>query len=233
MPFQLAIPLLDRIVEGPWWVVLMRCLFICPIIPMLIAPVLESRWLPLNPLKTQFWAFFPGNPALAGFIAAGSTLTAVPSTTGIWQTTGMQWIMFASAIVIYLFLTFKLDRDVYRPDQMKSPTKVYHNLLYSWYGYLGAAMFVVVISASIDPAERFLKLLPGLFWLGCLVKDNFTSKEKLAVKFQTAHANWCVIWKHWQFRRLIPLRLTENPVYVYAFPGSTEVWPPDAMKAAA
>jgi len=225
MPFDLLLPL-DGIMEGEVWQVALKALSICPLIPIVLVLVFESRWLPLRP-KYQFWAFFPGNVFLAAYITTSSLLLGAPATTGIWQSKGMQAVILLLTIGFY-FLARRLDRKAYAPDQIKTPFKQYHNLLYVWYMYLAVMMTIVVISARVPLEHKLLIMSPGFAWVLCWLKDSsFTSPEKLAVKMQTAHANYCPIWKKWSFRRLVAL--TDPGRYGYAFPGATtEYWTPNS-----
>lgn len=205
---NLLLPL-DWIVQGSFIEVLLKCLLICPVIPMLLGLLIESRWVPLGP-KYQFLAFFPGNPFLAIFIATAVTfLKAQPDDALSPLGAGWNQAVLVGAFVVYVAMNIMDLTSNYTREQMASATKIYHNALYFWYGYLAAVLFADLIRAQ---APFFTKLAVagfGLLWLGCLIADNFTSKERLAVRFKTAHANNAPIWKTWRLRRL-------QPDYVYA-----------------
>ena len=200
------------LVEGGFWWVLIKCLFVCPILPILLDLVFGSRLVPLNP-KYQFWAFFPGNPCLAIYIALCSTAQGSPRPNGFWQSAGLDQVLLVGAIIIYVMLNIMDLKSNYTVEQMSSPFKVWHNLLYLWYGYLAFHMTLVLL-ASTDPLwVKLVKMTPGLAWFACLVKDSaFTSEEELKIKFQTAHVPWNPIWKT---KHLLTLHNSANGTYCY------------------
>jgi len=192
MQLTLLLPL-QWVLTGGFVTVLIKCLLICPIMPQLLGLVLESRWVPWSP-RYQFLAFVPGNPFLACFIALCSTTQPVGS--HLFLNGWSRWVFLAGAGAFYLGLTLWLDPGVYTKRQMLSPTKVYHNLLYFWYGYLAATVWAGMLQSDISAGRKILCSLAGMVWLLCLVADNFTPKDVLQQRFKFAHDDqWTPIWK--------------------------------------
>jgi hypothetical protein len=196
---QLLAPL-QWIVEGGFWRTLFVCMLISPILPQVLGVVFCSYWAPLRPSR-QFYAYFPGDLFLALFIAGVSTTFKggnfyIPA-----------WLNIAAAVAMLAFYVGLsiLDLGAYRKDQLWSTNKVYHNLLYAWYGYLAVACFCGMWWTGTSVLKMFLVTLPGLVWLSCLVADNMTSKERLENRFLRAHADNLPIWKTgWRLRKFNP-----------------------------
>lgn len=194
------LPPLQWIVAGGFWRTLCVCLLICPIMPQLLGIVFCSYWAPWRPSR-QFYAYIPGNPFLALFIACMSTTFDggdfyVPP-----------WLNIAAAIgaPIFWVVLSVMDRSVYRKEQLWSVNKVYHNLLYAWYGYLAVACFGGLWCTDATVWQKLLITIPGLVWLGCLVADNSVSKERLRKRFIYAHSDNLPVWKTGaRLRRLNP-----------------------------
>lgn len=204
---------LDFIVTGGFWRTLGICLLICPVLPIVFELVFNSRLVPLNPFRYQFWAFFPGNPFLGLYIALCAEALRFAGPVGFWQSTVLQWVLLSGAIVICAALFYLDKQSKYTRAQLLSVFKIWHNLLYSWYGYLAVAMTIVLLASTLDGSEKVWRMLPGLFWLGCLIKDNFTPEEELKVKFQTAHTAWNPIWRT---RRLLRMHRSRMGTYFWA-----------------
>jgi hypothetical protein len=193
MPFDLALPV-GWVLSGGFWLVLAKCLLICPIMPMLLGLVFESRWVPLSP-RFQFTAFFPGNPLLAIYIAWASTFKERQSPSGFWQTSSTQHLLVVGTFLAYIQLSNLDLASKFTREQLAGPTKRYHNALYFWYGYVIAVATILVVTASVPVSQRLLASIPGLLWVGCLIYDSVTPEESLNIKFQTAHAPWNPLWK--------------------------------------
>lgn len=192
------LPLNWVVSHGPWWA-LLWCLLICPVIPQLLGVVFVSYWPPLNPRRFQFWAYFPGNVFLAMFIA--SMATTYPHG-GFKVNVWINWSCLLGAAVVYLVLQ-RMDDGPYDEAQLITANKQYHNFLYFWYGYLAVASYIGMWETDASVVRKLAITVPGLLWLGCLVKDNLTSKEKLAPKFEYAHARRNIpLWRNgWRLRR--------------------------------
>lgn len=198
---ELLLPL-DWILAGGFWIVLAKCLLVCPIIPQLLGLVFESRWVPWHPSR-QFLAFMPGNPFLALFIALASTTLDRPGTDGFWQSTGFSQAVLVGSFVVYVVLNIMDLASNYTREQMASATKIYHNALYFWYGYLAVMVCSAMLASTAGAVQKALIMIPGLLWLGCLVIDSAsTSPEVLEIRFKTAHADNAPVWKTRRLRRL-------------------------------
>ena len=210
---NLLLPL-DFIVTGGFWRTLAICLLICPVLPIVFELVFNSRLVPLNPFKYQFWAFFPGNPFLALYIALCAGALSYPDgPAGFWQSTLLQWILLVGAALVCAGLYYMDTKSNYTRAQMLSVFKQWHNFLYFWYGYLAVAMTVILLTSTMGGWEKFLRMIPGLLWLACLVKDSaFTSEEELKVKFQTAHTGWRPLWRT---KRILRMRRSRMGTYFW------------------
>ena len=194
---QILLPPLQWVVSGGFWQTLLICLVICPALPQLLGVVFVSYWAPWNP-RYQFWAYIPGNPCLALFIAGAST--TVPS--GDFRINPVLNIAAViGALVVYWVLTW-MDSKVYTRGQMWSANKLYHNLLYFWYGYLAVVCFIGVLGSAVSVGMKVLIVAPGVLWLTCLVIDMLTSRPVLVRKWKYAHAENLPLWKTgWHLRR--------------------------------
>lgn len=190
---------LGWIVDGGFLRTLAICLAICPGSPQLLGLVFDGYWVPWSP-RYQFLAFVPGNPCLAIFIAAASHT---------FRDSGFQipvWVNYATLvgfILVYVALNILDFGAQYTIGQMRSATKLYHNLLYLWYGYLAATCLIAMwMSAPVGFWTKALATIPGLCWLACLVADSFKSDENLQSCFMFAHVESIPIWKtNWMPRR--------------------------------
>jgi hypothetical protein len=187
------------VVDGGFWRTFGICLLICPILPQLIGMIGASYWPPLNPLRNQFWAYFPGNPCLALFIA----LTSTTYDGGDFAINPVaNWGALIVMLMAYLALG-QMDKQVYKPGQLRSANKRYHNLLYFWYGYLAVVCALEMFSSDVSFTEKVWITVPGALWVACLLVDSFfTSKELLEQKCGHAHADDVPIWaarglRHW------------------------------------
>jgi hypothetical protein len=187
---------LQLIISGGFWQTLMVCLIICPVIPQLLGVVFCSYWVPWDP-HYQFLSYVPGNPCLALFIAGASTelqhgtFTISPL---------LNWACIVGAIVACALLTYLDAISEYSHAQMLSANKVYHNLLYSWYGYLTFVCFIGLLSADASVGRKLLIMVPGLFWLLCLGVDNFVPGYVKILRTLYAHADTYPIWRRWKLR---------------------------------
>jgi hypothetical protein len=192
-------PPFDQVVSHGFLWTLMICLMISPGLPQILGVVFCSYWPPIDPREDQFWAYVPGDIFLALFVAGTSAFFDHGRFRIHWS---ILVAVAAVMLVVYAGLTF-MDRQVYTKTQMRSANKVYHNLLYFWYGSIAIICFIGMWWGA--PGSLYKKLavtLFGLVWVGCLVKDNLTPLEALDVKFRFAHANNLPLWKTgWKIRR--------------------------------
>lgn len=184
------------------------CWLLTPGMMIVIAPLLESRWLPLGRYR-QFRSFFPGDLFLgvstAGLLVLAQTLPPVPRwyNSGVWH-----WSVQIAAIAVALVLTWsEYKAGAYPLRAILSPTKLYHNfLLYGGYGYVALTTLVAVLFGS-DWTWSFagwlvLCLLPLLWWGYLVIQDNSLSGEQARWKAASAHIeDWTPIW--WGWHRLV------------------------------
>ena len=179
---DLLLPL-GWIIGGGFLQTLIICLIICPGLPQLLGYVFDGYWVPWDP-RYQFLAFVPGNPFLAWFIA---------STSVTFQDQGFSlnpianYTIVAGAFVFYVVLNVMDLGSNYTMGQMKSATKVYHNTLYFWYGYLAVSCFIAMLGTSAPLSYKVLATIPGVLWIGCMVADNFMPEHIQRQRFKFAH----------------------------------------------
>ncbi|HEX6416215.1 MAG TPA: hypothetical protein VFZ62_01705 [Candidatus Saccharimonadales bacterium] len=183
-------------------VTFLLCLVITPGLMIVIAKVLESRWLPLGP-KKQFLSFFPGD-ILLGLTTAGLLVLAqrLPVEDRWYNAFWLHFLVQVAAIAIAFYLTFdELKNFAYPLEAILSPTKIYHNfLLYAGYGYL-VFMTLVAVLAGSDWSWGFagllgLTLLPALVWLVLVRMDSTLPPHRHSIKAQSAHVHdWRPIWR--------------------------------------
>lgn len=184
---------LEWLLVGSWWFVLLKCWITCPVGPTLLGLIFESRWVPWSP-KYQFLAFVPGNFFLGTFIALSTTtFDALPSS-GLYNHPLAHVFALLGTGGLYIALNY-LDFGAYSKAQLLGATKIYHNSLYFWYGYVAVMCLLAVLAADVSAFAKLGVMLPGLVWIACLVIDARTSPEKLEPKFKFAHADNVPIWK--------------------------------------
>jgi len=183
------------------WVIVLTCLFIAPFASYLIAPVLESRWMPWD-WGHQFKAFFPGDIflslAVGWMLWQGRNLPEQKS----WYTTW--WFHVLVFVLMFGFATWQTWREAnadstaafaWPAGVAMSPTKLYHNFaLYGVYGYLATTALVALVAGG-----RWVDALIGLLiaapWVFFLLIDNHTSEEVRVARLEQAHiANWRPVW---------------------------------------
>lgn len=198
----------DKLGTFPWlgwlvdfnsfWLTLLVAWQITPGMMMLIAPIFESRWLPLDPSR-QFLSFFPGDLFLGLAFAFGVKLAAKLPDKQRWYNAPLwHWLVLVGAFVAASIMTFVIERGAYELDQLYSPTKLYHNyVLYVFYGYvILTTLLPALLYAPWDDAEANLLrvgvLAPLLIWANFVRLDNGPGAEG---KAQHAHIHgWDPIW---------------------------------------
>ena len=199
--FDHLVPPFSWIVSGGFWQTLVICLLICPVIPQLLGVVFVSYWAPWDP-RYQFLSYIPGNPFLALFVAGAST-TFSPAEFRVNPVLNVG--IFVAMFVVWAVLT-RMDAHAYTRGQMRSANKVYHNLLYWWYGYLAIVCALALLASDRPFGQKCLIMAPGVVWLSLLIIDSFlTPKSTGARKLRFAHAETLPIWKTgWRLRRRTP-----------------------------
>ncbi len=191
-----------------WWVIMLVCLVITPGMMLLLAPILESRWLPLGP-SYQFRAFFPGDV----FLSLAVTLLIwsgreLPAEKGWYSSSWFHALVFLATLGLAVGLTLMeirapVDAAYAWPERTRtSPTKLYHNFALYWlYGYMA-----IVAAAACLAGGLWLRLVEALLiaspWLFGLLTDNRAAEEVRLARLQYAHiADWRPIWANsWRVR---------------------------------
>lgn len=194
------------------WTTLLLCLLVTPVAMMVIAPVGETRWLPLGS-KHQFQSFFPGDIFLGIGAAillrmAGDLPAEERWYNNFWWHLSLQLV----TIIAAAWLTYGEFRErnvLYPARALRSPTKAYHNAgLYVAYGYVVVATLVAVLFGgawSKDGAFNWkfsLVLATAIAflyqWLKRVIADGRlrkTNPRAFKAKIRGAHiADWQPIW---------------------------------------
>lgn len=179
---------------------LLICWLITPGMMMVIAPIFESRWLPLSPSK-QFLSFFPGDLFL-GILATGLCYSVVrlPGGDRMLGPVKVNSVPVQLAILVIVAIVAiaqhqgEVKAGIYPRRAVNSPTKWYHDLvLYVGYGYLIVSTFITLIVAGSWGALWALCALPWVFFLGYDSSKRDTAAGRL--RAQHAHvADWEPIW---------------------------------------
>jgi len=197
-------------------VTLLWCLFLTPGLMILIAPVLETRWLPLSP-RHQFLSFFPGDIFL-GLMTAGFLVLAqeLPAEHRWYNSELWHGCLQGLTLIVACVLTARESRDGIYPERaLVSPTKLYHNiLLYAGYGYAIVATLVAVLFGSAWSWTLVLQLgfclLPGAVWAVLVARDNTLTRFGAYQKASWAHVqDWTPFWTYrgrYRFRQLFTRR---------------------------
>lgn len=206
----------DWLTTGPWLVTLLLCLLLTPGIPVLLALVFESRWLPFN-WRFQFLTFSIGDVFLAMFVTA-ITVYIRAST---FRPIDLWWHLVT--LVLTLAIAWWFTRGemkaakarafaAYAPRAVNSPTKLYHNYaLYCGYAYVMVMLVTeVILQAVIDGYLNWwlaLAFVPLLVWaaflfleqriLQFLTRNNHLTPKKVnLLRAEFAHIkDWKPIWK--------------------------------------
>lgn len=184
------------------FVSLLFCLLLAPLAMVVIAPLFESRFLPLG--KNQFGSFFPGSLYLAIATAILLVLAGdLPHEAHWYNSFWWNLLLQLGAIIAAVGLTYGAYRTkIYPPRALRSPTKVFNNLLYAFYGYVTVEVFTAVLFGSDwgfwfgvkqTVAWYFLYL-----WLRRIIRDARlpkTNPEAYKRKLAHAHvADWQPLW---------------------------------------
>lgn len=127
--------------------------FISPVGLILIACVLEGRWISLRP-PTQFAAFFPGDLFL-GIGVGGLAAAAWRMSSQYILPSWMELVVVVSAVCVGCFMGYKFHKNeceaayageigAYKPEAMWTPSKLYHNL--GVFTAIGAVAFGSVLA---------------------------------------------------------------------------------------
>jgi hypothetical protein len=211
----------DWLIDGPWWAIFLKCLLFTPIALVIIAPLFESRWLPLD-LTYQFVTFIVGDVFLALFVATITSYiresAAMPI--DLWY----HLVILAVCFAVAWFMTHgemkaaKANAEAaYTPRAVRSPTKIYHNyVLYGGYAYVMVALTTqVILQDHFWSWSTGLVFVPFLVWLTILLVEGFKTPMRVAkLRARFAHIDdWKPIWENdWHVRQLI--RRKDGGVYI-------------------
>lgn len=181
----------DWIVSHSWWRVLIIALTICPVIPfalewiqfrkVIIIPWGDNR-------DKQFYAFLPGNIFLAVFLAANSVGLNHPGAPGWWQSPYCSLVVGLGAFTAFVGLNVMDYNSFYTIAQLRSCFKIYHNLLYFWYGYLQVSTFIGMFTSTLPEWYKLVATIPGLAWAACLLGDNLQNETVNRRRMYWAHS---------------------------------------------
>lgn len=204
------LPVFGATAGHSWWLTLFICWAVTPLAMIVIAPVFETRFLPLNP-RRQFLAFFPGDLFL-GAMVTGLLMTAklLPDRQAWYNAVVTHLLILVCCAIVASALTFLEVRDAkpasatvrqagYSKRAILSPTKLYHNIvLYVGYGYV-AVSTMIADAAGGQWGWMIIALIPGLIWLGMMQVENRTLANKPDLrlsKAQGAHiSDWRPFWR--------------------------------------
>lgn len=192
----------DWLIDGPWWLVFLKCALFTPLALIIIAPILESRWLPLH-WRRQFLTFTIGDIALAVFVA--TIVSYIRESSFMQIDLWLHLAVLASCLFVAWFMTHGEWKSAlagaeaaYAPRAVRSPTKLYHNYaLYGGYAYVMAMLFAeVVLQGRFLSWSTTLVFLPFLIWLAILLLEGIlTSKEVAVSRAHNAHVrDWQPLW---------------------------------------
>lgn len=194
-------------------VIVCLCLLITPGIPVLMAPLLEARWLPLG-RKYQFGAFFPGDVFLSAAVAQLLILgRLLPDEQRWYATPSFHTVVALGALTVAVSLTVM---EIKAPPTAAyawpvrtrtSPTKLYHNFaLYGGYGYLAVTALIACLAGGLAlPVLAAVSL--AMVWIFFLMIDNKAPEEVRIARLRYAHiADWKPIWANgWRVRTIAEL----------------------------
>lgn len=195
-----TLPVFSTFVDMSWPWRLAWAWFFTPVAMMFIAPIFESRWLPLG--KKQFRGFFPGDLFLGGaFTLLAQSAQRINAEGGDhwWQSDRWHLTCFFGALIGgFLFRSF-VDGRNYAPWALWSPTKLYHDfVLYTAYGYLLVSMGIPVMLHAYpkymgEGLQYYGAFALIIAWAACVVHDM--TKRDMREVGRTAHdEHWKFIW---------------------------------------
>lgn len=202
----------DWLIDGPWWAVFLKCILLTPVALMIIAPLFESRWLPLH-WSQQFLTFTIGDVFLAMFVA--SIVSFIRESAFVPISLWYHFVVLAACFGVAWFITrgeMKSAKakttNAYTERAVRSPTKLYHNyVLFGGYGYVMVLLVSEVVLQGRWSWWLLLVFAPFFVWLGILLLENhilkfltrngpLTIKDVAFLRSRHAHVNdWAPVWK--------------------------------------
>jgi hypothetical protein len=183
-----------------FFVSLFLTLLLAPVAMMLIAPIFETRLLPLG--KAQFDGFFPGTIFLAiGTAILLSIASDFPPEAHWYNSFWWHFAVQAATIIGAVVMTLG-DKKVYPKRALYSPTKIWNNLMYAFYGYVAVTTFVTQLFGAewgfwmgVKEAIAWLSIA---MWVVRLRRDARLPKDNPSLfnhKVASAHReDWKPIW---------------------------------------
>jgi hypothetical protein len=193
------------LIDGPFWFVLVKCLLVTPGALIIIAPILESRWLPLD-WRRQFVTFVIGDIALAVFVAllADHIQRVALMPVEWWAHVA---VLVACLGVAWFFTHGEMKaakaggETAYTPRAVMSPTKLYHNyVLYGGYAYV-IVMLVTQMSlqGQFTVLDTWLVWVPFLAWFALLILEAvYTPKHVSVSRAKHAHIDDWRVLRYWR-----------------------------------
>ncbi|RWZ78081.1 MAG: hypothetical protein EOT04_03055 [Candidatus Chaera renei] len=180
------------VLNWPLWGVALFAFMATPGMMIFIIVSVEGRRFPWRPSE-QFLGFIPGDLFLGTFFVYAAWLARrLPETTRFYNSGWFQWTLLAAfaagATALYL-----AGFGLYTASQMRSPSKLYHDFLYFWYGYMVAATFVAALFATAPSFSATALVSLGMAWLALVMYDSTTGARNAPVKARSAH--WEFDWR--------------------------------------
>lgn len=187
---------LEMLASERFWGALVFAWMLTPIGFILVGCVLESRWVPL--WHDQARGFIPGDIALGVVFAVGYYLKIQVEPTSWWRSPGFALVALMVSVAVFYVMRCKLDGPKYRPDELTTPTKRYHDYVL----YLGYSWLLVYISlpgvltgTTWGPENfgaKFVALMALVVWVVALIDDE----KNPYVPSPRAHAySYYPIWR--------------------------------------
>lgn len=203
---QIGLPFfIGWLVNGGPLVALVAAWFITPVMLYLVKWVFESKvpFRHYHPWYDAFRGFMPGDLFLGVVFALSVQLTAGLDSDQHWYNSGVWHVVVLIGAVIGGLLARKfLDGPpVYNRRQMRSPSKLYHDIvLYMGFGYL---LFTVGMSALVgtdwDGTTLYLKIgmiTTFVAWIVCLISDATAPLHQRQRWGEKSHpSRWRRIWR--------------------------------------
>jgi hypothetical protein len=179
---------------------LLLCLLLAPVAMMFVAPVFETRVLPLG--KNQFDGFFPGTLFLAvGTAILLSIASDLPHDAHWYNSFWWHFVLQVGTLIGAVLMTIG-DRKIYPKRALWSPTKVLNNLLYAFYGYVVLAAFTAELFGGEwgfwKGVWEAIAWFAICLWLVRVKRDNKLKKvdpDAFNRKVAAAHiVDWKPLW---------------------------------------
>ena len=154
-----------------------------------IALVFEKRLAPI--WRNVFFSFVVGDLFLGMSLANGAFLaTTLKAETGRWyQSVFYDFVCLALGICVFLGGHFVVDGDNYEKKQLRSPSKLYHDVvLFIGYAWLLFRVELPALIYGTGSSRKVVMILPLIIFFAILVGVEKThSKEEMEILRERAH----------------------------------------------